>query len=161
MADTVDKDIMDKPARRSFFSLLVPGMLAVTGGAAGFFAVSEGFISLGTQKNAQQTTTIGDLHNLAFVPLDPVVVALGAGDVRSHLRFRAELETPAGVRSEVEALKPRLIDVLNVYLRALRPEDLEDPLALHRLRAQILRRMQLVAGPDRVRDVLIMEFVVN
>ena len=161
MADTTDHEAMEKPARRPLFGLLLSGMLAVAGGAIGFFVVQKGYVSLGAKDGTQQPPTIGDLHGLAFVPLEPVVVALGAGDERSHLRFRAELETPSAARSEVEGLKPRLIDVLNVYLRALRPEDLEDPLALHRLRAQILRRMQLVAGPDRVRDVLIMEFVVN
>ena len=49
----------------------------------------------------------------------------------------------------------------NSYLRALELRDLEDPSALTRLRAQMLRRVQVVAGPERVNDLLVMEFVLN
>jgi flagellar FliL protein len=56
---------------------------------------------------------------------------------------------------------PRVLDVLNSYLRAVEVAELEDPAALVTLRAQMLRRIQLVTGPDRVRDVLITEFVLN
>lgn len=161
MAETTDSELMDKNGRRFPLGLVLSGMLAITGGAIGFYAVQAGLVALPAKDDPAHKTTLRDLHSLAFVALDPVVVSLGSGATRTHLRFRAELEIPSESRADVESLKPRLIDVLNVYLRALRPDDLEDPLALHRLRAQILRRMQLVAGPDRVRDVLIMEFVVN
>ncbi len=56
---------------------------------------------------------------------------------------------------------PRVIDVLNSYLRALETSDLADSTALVRLRAQMLRRVQIVTGGDRVHDLLIMEFVLN
>ena len=39
--------------------------------------------------------------------------------------------------------------------------ELEDPAALVRLRAQILRRLQIVTGEGRVRDLLVTEFVLN
>jgi flagellar FliL protein len=54
-----------------------------------------------------------------------------------------------------------VIDVLNSYLRALEPGDLEDPSALTRIRSQMLRRVQVVAGLNKVNDLLIMEFVLN
>ena len=53
------------------------------------------------------------------------------------------------------------MDVLNSYLRAVAVSDLEDPSALVSLRAQMLRRIQLVTGEGRVRDLLIMEFVLS
>ena len=45
--------------------------------------------------------------------------------------------------------------------RAVDLPEVEEPAALTRLRAQMLRGIQLVAGPDRVRDLLIMEFLFN
>ena len=39
--------------------------------------------------------------------------------------------------------------------------DIEDPAALARLRAQMLRRIQVVTGEGQVRDLLITEFVLN
>ncbi len=53
------------------------------------------------------------------------------------------------------------MDILNGYLRAVDVRDLEDPSALIRLRAQMLRRIQIVTGEGRVKDLLIMEFVLN
>lgn len=161
MSETADSEVVEATSRKFPFALALSGLLAVAGGALGFVAVQKGLIPLTTKQAAPDKATVGDLHRLAFVPMEPVVVTLGYGTSKTHLRFRAELEVASDTLNEVEALKPRLIDVLNVYLRALKPEDVEDPLALHRLRAQVLRRMQLVAGPDRVRDVLIMEFVLN
>ena len=54
-----------------------------------------------------------------------------------------------------------ILDVLNGYLRAVEMRELEDPSALVRLRAQMLRRVQIVTGEGRVRDLLVTEFVIN
>jgi flagellar FliL protein len=51
--------------------------------------------------------------------------------------------------------------VLNGYLRAVETSDLENPAALVRLKAQMLRRIQIVTGEGRVRDLLVSEFVLN
>ena len=63
--------------------------------------------------------------------------------------------------AEVTLLLPRIVDVMNGYLRALDPKVMEDPAALVRIRAQMLRRIQIVTGEGRVRDLLITEFVLN
>ena len=58
-------------------------------------------------------------------------------------------------------LMPRIQDVLNSYLRAVEVRQLEDPSALLRLRAQMLRRVQIVTGEGRVRDLLILGICVE
>jgi flagellar FliL protein len=58
-------------------------------------------------------------------------------------------------------LLPRIADVLNGYMRAIDVTQLEDPAALVRMRAQLLRRIQIVTGEGRVRDLLVTEFVLN
>lgn len=77
------------------------------------------------------------------------------------MRFRAQLEVDLENQVEVEKLLPRVVDVLNSYLRALEIEDLSDPMALPKLRAQMLRRINIATGQGRVRDLLIMDFVLN
>jgi flagellar FliL protein len=59
----------------------------------------------------------------------------------------------------VERLSPRVLDILNSYLRAIDIAILEDPGALITVRAQMLRRIQIVIGEDFVTDLLITEFV--
>lgn len=51
--------------------------------------------------------------------------------------------------------------MLNGYLRAIAVSEIEDPAGLVRLRAQLLRRIQIVTGEGRVRDLLVTEFVLN
>jgi flagellar FliL protein len=71
------------------------------------------------------------------------------------------LEVPKSYQEDVTKVLPRVVDVLNSYLSALEIEDLEDRAALTRLRAQMLRRVQIVTGQGRVNDFLIMEFVLT
>jgi len=99
--------------------------------------------------------------DIDFVPLDSLVVSLGPGASASHLVVTMQLEVAKNYVSEVEFLKPRIADVLNSYLRALKPEDIEQTGSLIRLRAQMLRRLQIVVGDGRIRDLLITEFVLN
>jgi flagellar protein FliL len=98
---------------------------------------------------------------VAFVPVDPLIISLGEGGSGQHLRFAATLEVAPEHEDEVVLLKPRIIDVLNGYLRAVEVARLEDPAALIQLRAQMLRRIQIVTGEGRVRDLLVTEFVLN
>ena len=73
----------------------------------------------------------------------------------------SQLEVEKKYLTEVELLKPRVLDVLNSYLRAVEIRQLQDPGALLKLRAQMFRRVQIATGEGRVRNFLITEFVVN
>jgi len=101
------------------------------------------------------------MPDVAFVPIDPLVVSLGPNAINRHLRFRAQLEVVPAHEQDVIHLLPRIVDVLNNYLRALEASDIEQPAALMNLRAQMLRRVQIVVGPGRVNDLLVMEFVLK
>jgi len=98
------------------------------------------------------------LPQISFVPIEPIVVTVGRGGSR-QLRCRAELEVDPERTEDVALLMPRILDVLNGYLRAVDLADLENPASLIKLRAQMLRRIQIVTGSGHVRDLLITEFV--
>lgn len=99
--------------------------------------------------------------SVAYVALDPVVVNLPRASGRQMLRFTANLEVGPQHAAEVTLIRPRILDVLNGYLRAVDPADFEEQAILADLRSQLLRRVQVVAGEGRVRDLLITEFVLN
>ena len=96
-----------------------------------------------------------------FMDLDALVISLGPNAHARHLRAAFTLETAPDALEAVAALRPRILDVLNTYLRAVDERDFEAPHAMPRLRAQMLRRVQLVTPPGSVSDVLIREFVLN
>jgi flagellar FliL protein len=160
-AEVIDGQTAAKPSRRGLFLGLA---LMVVLGGGGFAAVRAGLI-LAPHDGATGSdgTVVEDpeLPDIAFVPLEPVVVSLTRDGTGRHLRFAAQLEVGKHDAEEVAHLVPRVVDVLNDYLRAVDPDLLDRPDALIRLRAQILRRIKLVAGEGRVRDLLVSEFVIN
>jgi flagellar protein FliL len=177
--DTVEQTSEAAPKKKSKRGLLIGLVLALVLGGGGFYAIYSGMLfgSGGTSEasaSGHSTSSAAGGHGAAttehganggsttagFVPLEPLVVSLGGGNAQ-HLRFRGELEVEAGMEAEVSLLTPRVMDVLNSYLRAVSISDLEDPTTLVTLRAQMLRRIQLVVGAGRVKDLLIMEFVLN
>ncbi len=163
---SAEADVPDEaPKKGSKMPLIIGLVLALAGGGGGFFAVQSGIIggSGDTKAEADKPAEEATPKELAvsFVALDPLVISLPATGGRDHLRFAAQLEVPPSYVAEIEAIKPRIVDVLNGYLRAVELAELEDPTALMRLRGQMLRRVQVVAGEGRVSDLLIMEFVLS
>jgi len=149
------------PARKSKLPLLLGLALALLLGGGGFYAVYSGMLFGAASPEEEGVVEVTPLPDIAFVPIAPMVISLGAGGSARHLRFTAQVEVTAPHEQEVTLLMPRILDVLNGYLRAVDVQDLEDPTALIRLRAQMLRRVQIVAGEGRVRDFLVTEFVLN
>ena len=167
MTDLVDGADAPK-ATKSKMPLIIGLVLALCGGGGGFFAVNKGIILGGGSEEiheqekgqAAEALDVAPL-DLVFVPLDPLVISVRDQSGQGHLRFSAQLDVVPEYAIEVEALKPRIVDVLNGYLRAVTYAEMADPNALARLRGQMLRRIQVVTGEGRVKDLLIMEFVLN
>jgi flagellar FliL protein len=149
------------PKKRSKTPLVIGLVLALVLGGAGFYAAFSGMILGGGQDHGTEGQVPGPLSGIAFVPLETIIVSLGADSGSEHLRFTAQLEVADSAAADVTTLSPRILDVLNSYLRAIDTASIEDPQAMARLRSQMLRRIQLVAGDGRVRDLLITEFVLN
>ena len=147
--------------KKSKLPLLLGLVLALALGGGGFYAAYSGLLFDHAAQTHAEEERPGPLPDIAFVPIDPVVVSLGPDSSSRHLRFTAQLEVAKAYADEVAVLMPRILDVLNSYLRAVALADLEDPSAMARLRAQMLRRVQIVTGEGRVRDLLVTEFVLN
>ena len=160
-------DMSNEPAKSGKMPIIIGTILAVAGASGGFFAVQKGIVPLIPSlenHSAEHEENTMEMHNtaeIAFVEIEPIMISLNEIGQVQHLRFRAQLEVSKADKSDVALLLPRVVDVLNGYLRALEIDDLREPMALTRLRGQMLRRIQIVVGKDRVRDLLIMEFVLN
>lgn len=154
-----DANSTGKTPQKTGKARLFLGMaLALALGAGGFLAVQSGLLFSGFSALRATDT---EARDVTFLPLDPITITLQDGDGTRHLRFAASLEVERSAMNAVARLMPRILDVLNSYLSALEPETLTAPGTLLRLRAQMLRRVRIVAGEDDVRDLLITEFVLN
>lgn len=159
--------------KKSRLPLLIGLVLMLLGGGGAFYATYSGLLFGGGQTAADghagaagdhgggHGAAAGALPDVAFVPVDALVISLGPASHKTHLRFGSQLEVARTHAQEVASLMPRILDVLNGYLRAVEVREIEDPAALIRLRAQMLRRIQIVTGEGRVRDLLVTEFVLN
>ena len=143
---------------------LIMGLVAaLAGGGGGFYAAFSGMILApeSTGKEVETTDQPNAIPDIEFVQVEPMTISISPAAQGRQLRFRAQLEVPSPYTPDVEKLLPRVVDVMNGYLRAVELRDIESAAALTRLRAQLLRRVQIVVGPGRVNDLLIMEFVLN
>lgn len=170
-------DSEQKAAKKSIMPLLMGGVLALVLGGGGFYATYSGMISLPGSKAADTTAhddPTSEAHGdvtlpmpegfdapVAFVKLSPIMVSLSRSANNEYLRFEGNLEVDPEYVDEVTYLMPRIMDVINSYLRAVELTDLRDPSALIRLRIQMLRRIQIVTGQGRVRDLLVTTFLIS
>jgi flagellar FliL protein len=158
-----------EPPRKSRMPLLLGIVLALALGGGGFYAAWSGLLPFGPGHEAEgdappaeEAAALDTGTDIpVFVPIEPMVVMLGQSAESRHLRFRAQLEVAPAAASSVSGQMPRILDVLNSYLRAVPVSEIEAPAALVRLRAQMLRRIQLVTAEGAVRDLLVTEFVLN
>jgi len=149
--------------KRSKLPLMLGFVFAILGGGGGFMAVQMGVLGGAPveEEYVEEEYSAEELPALAFVPMETLVINLPESAAARHLLFTAQLEVDPMYVDEVTSLLPRVVDVLNGYLRAVKLSEIEDPTALIKLRAQMLRRVQVVVGDGRVNDILIMEFVLN
>jgi flagellar FliL protein len=79
-----------------------------------------------------------------------------------YLKLQVSLELPGSeARAALTPVLPRVIDLFQVYLRELRPTDLEGSAGIYRLKEELLRRINLEIQPHRVSDVLFKEIIVQ
>jgi len=106
----------------------------------------------------------------AAIPGEPVfyempdfVISLNDGDRKSrYMKIRVSLELgDKGIIPSVERLMPRIVDNVQVYLRELRARDLKGSAGTHRLREELLKRINASVAPLRIDDVLLLEILLQ
>jgi flagellar protein FliL len=100
---------------------------------------------------------------VTFYTLPDMVVNIQTADGRpAYLKLRLTLELEdAHLADQLMAEMPRLQDMFQGFLRELRTEDLNGSAGNFQLRAEILRRVNLILAPGKAEAVLIEEMLVN
>lgn len=151
----------DVSPRKRGKSILLGGALAFVCAVAGFIGTS-GLVPVPTPSSNHGTgASEAAAHDFEYVPIDTLTISIGNSGAIQHLKFTAQLEVVVGTSDEVKFVMPRIVDVINGFLRAVEVGELADPSYLTRLRSLLLRRIEIVVGPDIVRNLLVMEFVLN
>jgi flagellar protein FliL len=149
-----------KPAKKGKLKLLIGLIIicALIGGGVGYSGMVAKLMG---QKPPSTDASMSDVSKTAFVEMPRLMVPLGEQASAKHLAAQFIIETTREHSERVEKLKPRLLDMLNTYLRAVDEKELSEPSRFRQLQAQILRRAKLIAGDAAVRNVLIQEFILQ
>jgi flagellar protein FliL len=98
-----------------------------------------------------------------FYDLPEMLVNLNTKGRRpTYLKIKVSLEVanePAA--KQLAALRPRIIDHFQVYLRELRVDDLRGSAGIYRLREELLARVNSAVKPTKVENVLFREVLVQ
>lgn len=140
--------------------MIVLPILLIGGIGGGLLAT--GIVSLSGEGAAEEPKQ-EEPRSLAFFDLPDLLVNLSStGKRASFLKIRVSLEL--GTEDEAAALTallPRIIDNFQIYLRELRPTDLQGSAGMARLREELLRRVNAAVEPIKIRDVLFREMLVQ
>ena len=148
---------IEKPSnRKRLIMFAAAGLIAVAlaGGGAFFF--------LGGSDSADQV----EIERPAiFVDVREMTVNLASEpnqDRPRFLRFSVALEVDdPDVAASLEPLMPRIEDTFQVFVREMRPSELEGSAGVYRLREELLRRVNIAVHPARVDGILFKDVVVQ
>ncbi len=102
-------------------------------------------------------------HEPVFVDLPEMVVNLDAGprrEIFAKVQCRVEAASAAD-GAAVTKDAPRIVDTLQTYLRAMRPEEMKSGVGLYRLKEAFLARAMIVVPTARLNDILFQELIIQ
>jgi flagellar FliL protein len=151
----------------------VAAVLLLGGGGWWFFLkgkpkqeqAAQAAASAGDPRGAPGGASSGPRKPAAFLDLPELTVNLAAGgqqDRQQFLRMKIALEVQEQkIVGEIQPMLPRVLDTFQVYMRELRPQDLEGSAGLYRLKEELTRRVNVAVFPAKVEAVLFKELMVQ
>ena len=153
--------VNDKPANKRRLIVISAGVavlvLALVAGA-----VFSGILPHGTHHgDASKLAALAEKTVLIDIP--DIVTNLDSGARRAvFVKLKAKIEVAhASDQAVIAANMPRILDAFQTYLRSMRPEELHGGEGTYRLREALMNRIDVIATPVRVLDVLFVEMLIQ
>lgn len=165
MADTELQTTEDegKAGKRKVVIGAIAGILLLTLGVGGAYVM--GWFDMGGSTTillADGSVEQVQTKPVVFYDLPEMTVNLSTQGRTTYLKVRIALEVESDrMVAQVEPYLPRILDAFQIYLRELRPADLEGSAGLFRLKEQLLRRINSAIYPAKVDGVLFKEILVQ
>lgn len=97
-----------------------------------------------------------------FYDLPDFLVNLSGPPPQHFLKMKVTLQVvDAEAAKRFDAELPRVLDSFQIFLRELRPEDLEGSAGVLRVKEELLRRINLAVQPPLATDILFKEVIVQ
>lgn len=152
--------VKKKGKKKLIIIILLVVVLLGGGGAAAWFLK---LIPHGDGGSVSEEEAALTAPQITYLDLEPFTVNLNnPGKQVSFLKMTVTLEVPnLATKNAVESKMPRIRDSFQVYLRELRSSDLQGSAGVHRLREELLLRINKAIEPDKINDILFKEIIVQ
>jgi flagellar protein FliL len=156
--------------RRGRIIVIMVLLLVLAGAAgAGFFFLEpiKRLVGLGGAAPAEEAPPVPPPpkpEDIVYCDLPDIMVMLDAHGARERRVLKLGVSLAIYDKAEqpkVQAYIPRILDVFQVYVGQLKIEDVAGVPQVERLRAELLKRINLALQPSHVDDVLFREVQVQ
>ena len=98
-----------------------------------------------------------------LIDVPDIVTNLDSGSRRAvFVRLKAKIEVAhVADQAAIATNMPRILDAFQTYLRSMRPEELHGGEGTYRLREALMNRIDVIATPVQVLDVLFVEMLIQ
>jgi flagellar FliL protein len=151
-----------KKSNKKKLIALVLAVILIAGGATTFIIMKKKKeeAAAAEQQQAEESTK---KKEPIFHDMDEMIINLNTeGKNVSFMKLKITLEVEG--QENVDALKkmmPKISDVFQMYLRELRPADMQGSVGLYRLKEELLLRVNKIVYPAQVNDLLFKEVLVQ
>jgi flagellar FliL protein len=150
-----------KGGKGKLIMIAVPVLLLAIGGGLWFTGILPHM--LGMDKHDEKAAEAAKPVVPTFIDVPEMVANLNSGGRKnSYVKLTARVEVLKTEDVEkVKAAMPRLQDIMQTYLREMRPEELRGSAGTYRLREELLARANVAVAPASVSDVLFTQMLVQ
>jgi len=141
--------------------IAVPVGLVLAGGGLWFSGILPHV--LGMNKHEAHAEEAAQAVLPVYIDVPEMVANLNSANHKpSYVKLTARIEVPRPEDADkVKAAMPRLQDMMQTYLREMRPEELRGSAGTYRLREELLVRANAAVAPAKVSDVLFTQMLIQ
>ena len=163
-ADAAEAEVTEGggKSKKKLIIIAAGALVLLLGGGAGGAYFMGFFDSAEPVAELPEGEAVPEQRPAVFYDLPEMTVNLSSSGRATYLKVRIALEVAdRDAIAKIEPLLPHILDAFQVYLRELRPTDLEGSSGLFRLKEELLRRINTAVYPARVEGVLFKEILVQ
>jgi flagellar protein FliL len=160
--DAIEEKPAKKAGKAKLIMIAAPVVLLLAGAGLWFSGILPNMLGMGKHEdNAAEAAKPASPPSYLDIP--EMVANLNNNNHKpAYVKLTARVEIPKPEDVEkVKAALPRLQDMMQTYLREMRPEELRGSAGTYRLREELLVRANAAVAPSKVSDVLFIQLLVQ
>ena len=150
-----------KGKRKLIIMVAAPAVLLLSVGGLWFSGILPH--ALGMNKHEEHAEEVAKVVPPSYVDVPDMIANLNSTNHKpSYVKMSARVEVPKPEDAEkIKAALPRLQDMMQTYLREMRPEEFRGSAGTYRLREELLVRANAAVAPAKISDVLFTQMLVQ